>query len=289
MKNSIAVALSMSLSCSFSVMARESQSESSKILQELTEQRSVLLHILQLEQQKNVGTGAGKSAPVLEAAEALPEAAAAQRVNGESTESSPRGRRSTPSTFGTVEGHLSFKGGVPADAYVYVQNVKAASVRGSKAQIKQENKQFVPRSLIVQKGTRVEFPNYDAVFHNVFSLTAGNTFDLGTYRAGDAARSVVMNVPGLVKVFCNLHSQMTASILVVPNALFSKVRSDGFFKIPNVPNGKRKIVAWSARAASVTQEAEVASDVAKVEFVLDASDETVHSNKFGQPYGSYKD
>jgi plastocyanin len=95
---------------------------------------------------------------------------------------------------------------------------KGSGGRGHTLEIKQKDKQFSPQVAVVQKGTTVSFPNLDAVFHSVFSTSGRNSFDLGSYRSGDPARSVTLTTPGVVEVFCNIHSKMNATILVVPGA-----------------------------------------------------------------------
>src|SRR5213079_2634949 len=92
-----------------------------------------------------------------------------------------------------------------ANAHIFVEG--AAPVTKGAAVMKQEGKQFVPQVLVVQKGTKVDFPNRDAIFHNVFSVTPDNSFDLGSYRQGET-KSVSMSKPGVLTVNCNMHPQM---------------------------------------------------------------------------------
>src|SRR4029078_3813983 len=113
--------------------------------------------------------------------------------------------------------------------------VKGAPARGHSLDIRQKDKQFSPQVAVVQRGTTVVFPNMDAIFHNVFSPSGKNAFDLGSYRSGDTPRSVVLTTPGVVEVFCNIHARMNATVLVVPNATFAKVAPDGTFRLENVP------------------------------------------------------
>ena len=156
-------------------------------------------------------------------------------------------------------------------------------------EIKQEGRQFNPRVAVVQSGTNVTFPNMDSVYHNVFSNSPRNAFDLGTYQAGDKARSVTVTGPGVVEVFCNLHQKMSAKILVVPNALYTKVRPDGTFRLESVPAGARRLVAWSPETKPAAQRVEVTGATTEVSFSLEHQDPAAHANKFGQAYGSYKD
>jgi len=187
-----------------------------------------------------------------------------------------------------LDGKVSVSGGDLSEVYVFVENVRGAPVRNRTIEIKQENKQFSPRLAVVQTGTQVVFPNLDTVFHNVFSNSPKNSFDLGSYRAGDKARSVVMTSPGLVEVFCNVHQKMNVNIMVVPNNLYTKVRADGSFRIENVPVGARKVVAWSPNTKLVAQKVEVTPSGGQTTFSLEYEEVQAHANKLGLPYGSYK-
>jgi plastocyanin len=180
-------------------------------------------------------------------------------------------------------------GGDVDDVYVYVDGLRGPPARGKTIEIKQEDRQFSPRHAVVQAGTTATFPNMDSVFHNVFSTSPRNSFDLGTYRAGDKVKSVTLTSPGVVDVYCNMHQRMSASILVLPNALFAKVKPDGSFRIENVPVGARKLVAWSPRAKPAQQKVDVSTTGAQVSFSLQHADAHAHLNKLGQAYGSYRD
>ena len=186
--------------------------------------------------------------------------------------------------FGTIVGKVK---GAGANAVVYL-DIAAPSVRAT-ATMKQQGKQFVPRMLVVQKGTKVEFPNMDAVFHNVFSVTPDNSFDLGSYRQGES-KSVTLAKPGVVTVYCNMHPQMVGHVLVVPSNYYARTGADGFYKIGNVPAGKHRIIAWAPNAKPVVSVVEVAdSEAATVELEVKRRGSRPHTNKDGLPYGSYKD
>src|SRR6185295_13142075 len=172
-----------------------------------------------------------------------------------------------------------------ADAVVYIDDIVAPG-RGT-ATMKQEGKQFLPPVLVVQKGTTVQFPNLDAFFHNVFSVTPDNSFDLGSYRQGET-KGVTMSKPGVVSVYCNMHPQMVGHILVVPNGNYVRAGKDGFFRISNVPAGKHRIVAWAPEAKPATADAEVSdAEAVTVEIELKKSRSGPHLKKDGLPYGSY--
>jgi plastocyanin len=190
---------------------------------------------------------------------------------------------------GAVRGKVSFPGGTFKDVYVYIENVKAPPAHGHTFEIGQRDKQFVPQVAVVQRGTKVVFPNYDSVFHNVFSPSARHPFDLGSYRAGDAPKAVEMSATGVIDVFCNMHSRMHASVLVVPSPLFGRVAPDGSFQLDGVPVGPRKVVVWGPRSKPAEQTVDVGAGGADVAFTLEVQPEIPHNNKLGQPYGSYKD
>ena len=166
---------------------------------------------------------------------------------------------------------------------------RARGGRGHTLEIKQKDKQFSPQVAVVQQGTSVSFPNLDAVFHSVFSTSGRNSFDLGSYRSGDPARSVTLTTPGVVEVFCNIHAKMNATILVVPGPLYTKVGADGSFRLENVPVGSRRIVAWSPERQACAAEGRRDSGGAQATFTLDIEGSKAHMNKLGQPYGSYKE
>jgi plastocyanin len=186
-----------------------------------------------------------------------------------------------PAGAGTVVGKVTGVG----DAVVYIEGI-VETTRGT-ATMKQEGKQFIPRVLVVQKGTTVAFPNLDAIFHNVFSVSPDQSFDLGSYQQGES-KSVTMAKPGVVSVYCNMHPQMVGNILVVPNSHYAKAGKDGFFRLTNVPAGKHRVVAWAPNAKPVTAEAEVSdAGVVTIELELKKGRSAPHTKKDGLPYGSY--
>lgn len=172
-----------------------------------------------------------------------------------------------------------------SNAVIYIEDI-AETAKGS-ATMKQEGKQFVPNVLVVQKGTNVAFPNLDAIFHNVFSVTPDHSFDLGSYQKGES-KSVTMAKSGVVSVYCNMHPQMVGHILVVPSSFYARAGADGFFKLQNVPAGKHRVVAWAPNSKPVVAEAEVTdTGVVTLELELKKGKAGPHTKKDGLPYGSY--
>jgi plastocyanin len=189
-----------------------------------------------------------------------------------------------PGGKGTIVGKI--RGG-EGDAYVYLDDISGTG--GGSATMKQEGREFVPRVLAVQKGTRVAFPNRDAIFHNVFSVTPDSSFDLGSYKQGES-RSITLTKPGVVNVYCNMHPNMAAYILVTPSAYYVHTGQDGFYRMPDVPSGKHKLVAWAPNAQPVMADVEVTDDaVVTIELDVKKGHARPHTNKDGAPYGSYKE
>jgi len=110
--------------------------------------------------------------------------------------------------------------------------------------VDQRNQAFVPYVLAIRAGTTVEFPNSDRTYHNVFSLSKPKRFDLGRYARGQS-KSVRFDKPGVVRVFCEIHSHMSAYILVFAHRYFSTTDAEGRFRIDDVPPGAYTVVAWN--------------------------------------------
>ena len=113
----------------------------------------------------------------------------------------------------------------------------------------QRNETFVPHVLAITTGTTVDFPNSDKFYHNVFSLSKAATFDLGRYAAG-RSRTVRFDRPGIVRVFCDIHSHMNAFILVFSHPFFAMTDADGRYRIENVPPGTYSVIAWNEGTSS---------------------------------------
>ena len=113
-------------------------------------------------------------------------------------------------------------------------------------EMRQNNETFIPHTLAITRGSTVSFSNGDPFFHNVFSLSRAATFDLGRYPQ-DKARSETFTKPGLVKVYCRIHSQMSATIMVLDHPFFAVPNDDGAFTLRNVPPGEYTVVGWHER------------------------------------------
>jgi plastocyanin len=141
-------------------------------------------------------------------------------------------------------------------AIVYVIGFKDESPKEVPTLV-QENKGFHPMVLPIVVGQTVSFPNYDNIYHNVFSVSPIKSFDLGQYKSSDPPKDVTFDKPGLVPVFCNIHPQMISFVVVLENSAFAETGKDGKFTIPNVPPGKYTINAWKPKAQRVSAEIEV--------------------------------
>jgi plastocyanin len=127
----------------------------------------------------------------------------------------------------------------------------AARAREGKIVLDQRNLSFAPRVLAVQVGTKIEFPNNDRVFHNVFSFRDGKRFDLGLYPVG-AVKTIPFDQPGLSRVFCNIHPGMAAYIMVVDTPVFAVSDRSGHFTLAEVPPGTFTYHAWRPGGAILT-------------------------------------
>jgi plastocyanin len=137
-----------------------------------------------------------------------------------------------------------------------------------RAVMDQRNETFVPHVLAISTGMTVEFPNSDNFFHNVFSLSKTQRFDLGRYAAGHS-RSVRFDRPGIVRVFCEIHSHMNAFILVFGHPFYALTDAEGRYRIENVPAGIYNVVAWNEGTASDPKNVTVpAGGAAELDFSL---------------------
>ena len=113
----------------------------------------------------------------------------------------------------------------------------------------QRNETFVPHVLAITAGTTVDFPNSDRIYHNVFSLSKTRPFDLGRYAAGHS-KSIRFDRAGIVRVFCEIHSHMSAFIVVFNHPFYAMTDADGRYRLDNVPPGTYNVVAWNEGVSS---------------------------------------
>ncbi|HEX5110788.1 MAG TPA: plastocyanin/azurin family copper-binding protein [Vicinamibacterales bacterium] len=178
------------------------------------------------------------------------------------------------------------EGTLPAPAIVYAEPLDGPAPRAPRRfTLVQKNKTFQPRVLAVPLGSTVDFPNNDPIHHNVFSLSGSQPFDLGLYRAGDS-RSRTFTSPGVYRVFCNIHPQMSAIIVVAPTGYTTVAATDGRFML-DLPPGRYRLTAVSERSSAVSAEMTSTQGAATApDLTLDESAWTFapHKNKFGADY-----
>ena len=264
-----------------------------RLQQDLREQRQLVLQLMEMQNAllrylQSGGASAG-SLPSLPAPGGPTSSSAEHNGEGRTEDREDASTARASASTGTVSGSVHIKGGALGEAYVYVDGPKVLPSHPKSIEIKQDHKQFTPALAVVQVGTRVFFPNEDKVFHNTFSRTPGNAFDLGTLKSGDKPSPVVFASAGHVEVFCNIHSKMRADILVVPNGHWVRVRDDGTFQLTGVPVGSRHVVLWGPRLKQVAQRLDVTPAGVTATFATEASAPAPHLNKHGGEYGSYED
>ncbi len=157
-------------------------------------------------------------------------------------------------------------------------------------QLVQRDKAFHPSLLVIPVGGKVEFPNHDPFFHNVFSLFEGKRFDLGLYESG-STRFVQFDKPGISFIFCNIHAEMSAVVMALPTPYYAISDSRGDLSIANVPPGRYQLQLFHASVApDVLQVSSREITVAPGKnslgtFALAESDVTqAHKNKYGRDY-----
>jgi plastocyanin len=138
----------------------------------------------------------------------------------------------------------------------------------ARATIRQSDLAIVPHLTVVQAGTRIDFPNQDEIFHNIFSLSQPHPFNLGRYPPGES-RSERFSEPGVIRMFCDIHSDMSGVILVVGTPFFARPDESGRFQLTGVPEGRHRLVAWHESAgADTTTVVVTSSGVTRADFRL---------------------
>lgn len=200
---------------------------------------------------------------------------------------------------GVIRGNVTLKtaqGEIKKDAsgvVIYLENEalsKSPAVpTATRPAIHQRNKEFVPAVLPVLVGTTVDFPNDDNVFHNAFSVSKTKPFDLGVYKQ-ETTRSVTFDVPGPVKVYCNIHAHMVGFVLVLSNPFFCMSDADGRFEIKDVPSGTYTVRAWQRYGEGSESQVTVAPEQTQdIRFeMLEENRVMTHKNKLGEDYDSSK-
>jgi hypothetical protein len=132
----------------------------------------------------------------------------------------------------------------------------------------QQDTSFTPAVLVVPPGAEVSFPNRDPFFHNVFSYSSTQRFDLGRYPRGEA-KTVRFDEPGVVKIYCEVHESMRAAVIVTENPFHAVLGPDGSFRLEGVPAGVHRLVVWHVDEGTTSQEVRVPEGgTARVELTI---------------------
>lgn len=208
-----------------------------------------------------------------------------------------------------VTGRLTFEAaptrGKPrnsADAVIWLTPLSNVSTRPGavdaqaaprRLHLIQSQKRFEPHVLAVPLGSAVDFPNNDPLFHNVFSLFNGKRFDLGLYEAG-TTRAVIFDRPGICYIFCNIHPEMSAVVVVVDTPYFTVSHAAGEIAIPSVPPGRYRLQVFHERCLpeflrTLTREVTISEegrDLGTIRLVEAGELPLTHKNKYGKEYDS---
>ncbi|MCX4239329.1 carboxypeptidase regulatory-like domain-containing protein [Paraliomyxa miuraensis] len=198
---------------------------------------------------------------------------------------------------GSVSGHVTIKRGRRdkkdrSNVLILVRGVPDSRPEplAEPTVVDQTDKTFNPRLTVVPVGSTVDFPNNDRVFHNVFSVSRPATFDLGLYKSG-TSKSVTFEQPGVVDVYCNIHPEMAAKVVVVDTEHYVVTGPDGAFTLDGIPPGTYTLVAWQAHGERYEGWVEVGAGkttTLDIELREERWPHDRHTRKDGTPYGRYK-
>jgi len=152
--------------------------------------------------------------------------------------------------------------------------------------VEQRNREFAPKLLVVPVGSTVSFPNFDTIYHNVFSRSEAMSFDLGIYKNGQS-RDLKLDKEGIIRIGCNLHANMSGYIAVVDAPHYTIVDTNGHFAFRNLEPGKYKLRAWSEKSLKpAVREITIVADKNSVTVTLPADAPSgLGVDKFGETFG----
>jgi len=156
-------------------------------------------------------------------------------------------------------GRLTLADVAPLVVYLEPLDGQRAEPPREPATLRQHGARFEPSFLVVSAGQTVGMPNDDTIFHNVFSYSKPNDFDLGLYRSGES-RLLRFEHAGPVRLYCSIHDQMNGLIFVAPTPLFALVGASGEFRIGSAPAGRHRVRVWSERLPQLEREVALAPD-----------------------------
>ncbi len=215
--------------------------------------------------------GASRSAAAALAAVALSAPASAWDLAGTVRLVTPEGEEASAEEVASAVVYFEPAGGAPA-------------VAPGAAEIAMESKEFAPRVVVTPPGSSVRFPNLDPILHNVFSVSGENAFDLGLYRRGEG-KTATLAAPGLVQVFCNVHHEMVAYVLVLATPHVTRPARDGSFALAGLP-GAGTLTLWHERGEALSVEVGPGGPPPRLELAIDRPRVPRHANKLGRPYGA---
>lgn len=201
----------------------------------------------------------------------------------------------SPLSAAVVTGKVSFvtkrgQNPIPGETLIRLEpvGVHPPKLAPSRFQMVTRGKMLVPHILAIPAGSTVDFPNDDPISHNLFSLSSNNAFDLGLYRKG-AGKSQKFDTPGLVNVYCNVHPNMSAVILVMDTPYYAFSDPSGNYSLTNVPAGRYRLIAWNEQGGETESPIEVTSTgtvTGTVAMTIDSRNYRLaqHMNKLGKPY-----
>jgi plastocyanin len=204
-------------------------------------------------------------------------------------------RRPYDDDGGTIAGRVTIERGRVtkgdrSGVVVYLEGVPERSTRPPREphEIRQIDRKFIPAVSAVVVGTTISFPNDDKIFHNVYSNSEGSEFDLGAYKSG-TTESVVVSRPGRVDVFCNIHPEMQATVLVLETRHFDLTDKGGSFVLHDVPPGAYDLLAWQVHGDPVRSKVTVrgGSTTNVALRLVEDTRRKRHLRKDGTPYGRY--
>jgi plastocyanin len=172
------------------------------------------------------------------------------------------------------------------NAVVYFKPKVPVAVRAAAqpVEIRMQQKEFTPHVVAMTTGSTVRFPNSDPILHNVFSVSGANSFDLGLYPKGPG-KTVVFREPGLVRVFCNVHHDMVAYVLVLDTPYFASPAADGSFTLDGLPESDGLLVVWHERAEAWSRVLQPgAAEPVAIRLEIDKPLVPPHADKHGKPY-----
>jgi hypothetical protein len=151
--------------------------------------------------------------------------------------------------------------------------------------MEQRNREFAPRLLVVRAGAKVSFPNFDGVYHNVFSRSEAQAFDLGIYKNGQS-RELTFDKEGIIRVGCNLHANMSGYIVVVKAPHYAITDDHGAFKFRDLVPGRYRLRAFGESGVkAASREITIGSKESSLTVALEAEPPAPAVDKFGAPRG----